>query len=148
MKKILVVLSLVLSLVPELFAQTKEPVTSIRFEIFNRTVRTKLTITKDSAISIGRKEQKFILINSNQWNALVNSLQSTDLAGISKLVSPTHNRDVDGASHCKIVIYTDKNIYQSQYFDSGKPMPELQKVYDAITVIADDIAKSGQTFTK
>jgi hypothetical protein len=127
-------------------AKQKETITKVEYETFARRGRTEVTITKDSAISIGRTEKKFILMTAEKWNAVAKSLNAVKLSVIPSWESPTHQREYDGASHCKISVSTKNNKYESQYFDSGKPMKQLQAVYDAIDNLRNDIDANGKEY--
>ena len=148
MKKIAVIILLLVSIAPNSFSQKKkmgkETITQIEMELFSRRGRTELAISKDSAISIGRTDKQFILLTTKQWNRLVSSLKGVKLPGIALLVSPTKDREFDGAQHCKISISTKKNKYESQYFDEGKPMKKMQRLYDAIAAIRNEINNNGK----
>lgn len=125
-------------------SKQKETITKVEYETFTRRGRTEVTITKDSAISIGRTEKKFILMNTAKWNELVKTLQAVKLSTIPSWSSPTKAREYDGAAHCKIAVSTKANTYESQTFDSGKPMKQLQGLYDAIDKIRNEIDADGK----
>ncbi|MBL0355417.1 MAG: hypothetical protein IPP72_00335 [Chitinophagaceae bacterium] len=145
MKRIaLVILSLIISshLYPQKKA-AKEPVTVIQFELFGRRGRTEMMITSEFAISKSRSEKKFIPMTADKWNALLTAVNHIDLPGLQKLKAPTSRRDVDGALHCRILICTKNEKYESQYFDSGIPMKQLQALYDKIEAIRSAIKDDG-----
>ncbi len=127
-------------------ATQKETITKIAFETFTRRGNIQVGITKDSAISIGRTEKKFILVSADKWNKILSSLKAVELASVPKWKSPTKQREYDGASHCRITVSTKKKIYESQYFDGGKPMKQLQALYDAIDAIRNDIDAEGKKY--
>lgn len=154
MKKILIPIILLLSLaafaIPQKKkikkAKQKETITKVEYETFARRGKTEVTITKDSAISIGRTEKKFILLTPTKWNELVKTLQAVKLSAIPSWASPTKAREYDGAAHCKIAVSTKANKYESQTFDSGKPMKQLQILYNAIDSIRNDIEAEGKEY--
>ncbi|MES2850697.1 MAG: hypothetical protein V4685_16680, partial [Bacteroidota bacterium] len=112
MKKILIpillLLSIVASAVPQKKkikkAKQKETITKIAFETFTRRGNIQVDITKDSAISIGTTEKKFILVSADKWNKILSSLKAVELASVPKWKSPTKQREYDGASHCRIMV--------------------------------------------
>ena len=128
-------------------AKQKETITKIAYETFARRGRTEVSITRDSAISIGKKEKKFILMNSAKWSALVNSLNTVKLPAIPSWASPTKAREYDGAAHCKIAISTKANTYESKYFDNGRPMKQLQALYNAIDSLRNEIETAGKEYS-
>lgn len=152
MKKILLPLLLLLSIVAFACPQKKklkkvkqqEAVTKIEYESFARRGRTEITITKDSAISIGKTDKKYILITPAKWTEITNALKSVKLSSIPTWESPTKQREVDGAAHCKIAVSTRANKYESQYFDGGKPMKQLQALYNVIEAIRKDVDSNGK----
>ena len=154
MKKILIPIILLLSITALAMPQKKkckkvkqkETITKVEYETFARRGRTEVAITKDSAISIGRTEKKYILMTAEKWNAVAKSLSAVKLSAIPSWKSPTHKREYDGASHCKISVSTKNNKYESQYFDNGTPMKQLQSLYDAIDNIRNDIEANGKEY--
>lgn len=155
MKKIFLILFLLLSIVSFAFPQKKkskkvkpkqEMVTQIEYESFSRRLRTHIIITKDSAVSTTRNDKKFILVSKAEWNALTASLQQVKLEAIPALVSPTHQRETDGAMHCRMIIITKSNRYESQYFDCGKPMKQLAAVYEKTEAIKNTIEEEGKQY--
>lgn len=127
-------------------AKQKETITKVEYQTFTRRGRTEVTITKDSAITIGSTERKFILMTPGKWNEITGTLKSTKLSSIPTWESPTKKREVDGASHCKMMVSTKANTYESQYFDGGKPMKGLKALYDAIGGIRNDIDSIGKPY--
>jgi competence protein ComGF len=154
MKKILLSIIILLSIAAFAYPQKKklkkqkDTITQIEYETFSRRGRTEVTITKDSAISIGRTERKFIVITTAKWNQLLKSVQALKLSTIPLLKAPTKKREYDGAAHCKITVSTKANKYESQYFDSGKPMKSLQALYDGIDKIRNTIDSDGEAYTE
>ena len=154
MRRIFIPLILFLSLTAFVYPQKKkvkkqkETITKVEFETFARRGRTEITITKDSAISIGRTEKKFILMTGDKWKEIVNSLKAVKLSSIPTWESPTKKREYDGASHCKIVVSTKTHQYESQYFDSGSPMKQLKALYDAIDTIRNEIDSDGKNYAE
>ena len=155
MKKILIPIILLLSITALAVPQKKkckkvkqkETITKVEYETFARRGRAEVFITKDSAISIGRTEKKFILMTPEKWNVVAKSLSGVKLSAIPSWVSPTHQREYDGASHCRIIVSAKNKKYESQYFDSGKPMKQLQALYDAIDNIRNDIDANGKVYS-
>ena len=154
MKKILLPILLLLSIIAFACPQKKkckktkqkEIITKVEYETFARRGRTEVTITADSAISIGRTEKKFILMTAAKWNAILNSVKAVKLSSIPTWESPTKRREYDGAWHCKISISTKAKKYESQYFDSGDPMKQLQALYDAIDSLRHAIESDGKQY--
>ena len=128
--------------------QKKETITKVSFETFTRRENVTVSITKDSAISIGRTGSKYTLTNADQWNKVLNSLKALQLSVIPKWVSPTKQREYHGASHCRIWVSTKSKTYESQYFDGGKPMKQLQALYDVIDEIRNNIDEEGKAYNK
>ncbi len=124
----------------------KETVTQIEYESFSRRFRTHVIITKDSAICTTRKDKKFTLVSAEEWKALTASLQQVKLEGIPAMVSPTNQREVDGASHSRISVSTKGNKYESQYFDGGRPMKQLAALYEKINEIKGAIEEKGEQY--
>jgi hypothetical protein len=127
-------------------ARQKETITKIEYHTFTRRGHTDVTITKDSAISIGRNEKKYMLMTAGQWNEITSTLRTIQISAIPGWESPTKKREVDGASHCKILVSTKTSTYESQYFDGGRPMKELQALYDAIAGVRSDIDSIGKPY--
>ncbi len=121
-----------------------ETVTKIEYENFARRGRTEITITKDSAISTNKAGKKYVLMTTAKWNELAATLKNIKLSAIPTWVSPTKAREYDGASHAKIAVSTKSNTYESQYFDGGKPMKQLQSLYDAIENLRSTIEEEGK----
>lgn len=155
MKKALVLLSLILPAV--LFAvpqkkkikKKKAPqsvvVTSIEFESFTRRQQIQLLIKQDSAIYTGRHDKKYILLTAQAWKDVTATLHEVKLEAIPGYESPTHRRETDGASHCRIKVVTTKSQYETQYFDGGQPMKQLKALYDRIEEIKNRIEATGKT---
>lgn len=129
-------------------AKQKETITKVEYQTFTRLGRTAITITKDSAISIGRTEKKFILMTGDKWKEITGALSAVKLSVVPALPSPTRQREVDGASHCRMTISTKNNTYESQYFDGGRPMKELKLLYDAIGSTRNEIDSIGQPYSE
>jgi hypothetical protein len=155
MKRILIPILLLVSIITFGVPQKKkkirkarqtETITKIEFESFARRGRTEVTITKDSVISIGRTEKKYILMTAEKWTVLMNALKKLKLDDIPNWQSPTKAREYDGAAHCKFLVSTKNKQYESQYFDSGKPMKQLQALYDAIENIRTVISEEGKVY--
>lgn len=127
-------------------AKQKETITKVAYETFTRGQRSEVTITKDSAISIGRTEKKFILITTQQWTEVCTAVKNITLSSIPGLQAPTKAREYDGAAHCRIAVSTKKDTYESQYFDGGQPMKELQALYDVIESIRSVIKEEGKEY--
>jgi len=125
-------------------AKQQPAITQIAYESFARRGRTDIVITKDSAISIGKNSRKYIMMSPAKWNELTASLKLVKLASIPTWVSPTKAREYDGASHSKISVSTKTTTYESQYFDGGKPMKQLQALYDAIDKLRVSIEEEGK----
>jgi hypothetical protein len=146
MKKITAILLLLLLSIqcfPQQKRAMKEPVISIAFELFGRRGKIHVKITPEFAISTGSTEKKFIVMTAEKWNELLAAANELKLSTISKLKSPTKRRETDGALHCRILISTKKNKYETQYFDSGIPMTELKSLYDKIEAIRNAINYDG-----
>lgn len=152
MKRILISILLLLSIASFAHPRKKKvkkqvhTITKVTFETFTRRGRTEVTVTKDSAISIGRNESKFILLPAGEWTKVVNSLKKVKLSEIPTWESPTKAREYDGAAHCQIVVCTKSKRYESQSFDGGHPMKQLQALYDVVQNFRNDIDTNGQEY--
>jgi hypothetical protein len=120
---------------------TNAAVTSVEFESVGRRGRTEIKITRDSMVLTTRTGKKVKAFSQAQWNKLLNTVEDVDLSMIHTLVSPTHQRDVDGALHCRFFISTATNRYETQHFDSGKPMKQLQSLYDCVEMLVAQMKK-------
>lgn len=129
-------------------ARQKDAITKIEYETFTRGNRSEVRITKDSAISIGRSEKKFILITEAKWNTVCAALKNVTLSAVPALEAPTKAREYDGAAHCKIIISGKSVSYESKYFDGGHPMKELKQLYDVIESIRTEIKDEGKTYVQ
>ncbi len=127
-------------------AKQKEAITKVEYETFTRGQRYDVTITKDSVISIGRTGKKFILVTTEQWNEICAAVKNVTLSSIPGLQAPTKAREYDGAAHCRIAVSTKKNTYESQYFDGGQPMKQLQALYDVIENIRSVVKEEGKEY--
>lgn len=149
MKRITTIFALMLFLV-QCYPQkkmVKDSITAIEFELSGRRGRTVVKITNEFAISTSRTEKRFIVMTADKWKELLDTVNKINLPGISKLKSPTSRRDVDGALHCRIFLYTKNKKYESQYFDSGIPMTALKSLYDKIEAIRNAINDDGDIWT-
>ncbi len=114
-------------------------ITAIGFEMFGRRGKNECLIVPGTVTDSGRLGKRKATISRQQWNELVNAIKQLNLKTIHKLKSPTSQRDVDGALHCRIMIRTKKKEYLSSYFDSGHPMKQLKKLYEKIEAIRNQL---------
>ncbi|HOZ78515.1 MAG TPA: hypothetical protein PLY34_11000 [Ferruginibacter sp.] len=126
----------------------KDTITRVEFEMFTRGTRSEVTITRDSAINIGRTEKKFILIPKAKWDEICVALKNVSLLSIPALEAPSKAREYDGAAHCKIIVVTKSSRYESKYFDGGQPMKQLQALYDVIESIRNTITDKGAAYVQ
>jgi hypothetical protein len=155
MKKILLPILLLLAIVSFAYPQKKRKkmkppqpaITKVVFESVARGNNAAITFTKDSAISIGRRHSKYILLSAKDWSTITNSVKKIKLADIPKWEAPTKAREYDGATHCTISVSTKNSQYQSQTFDGGQPMKQLQALYNAIDSLRNKINEDGKTYT-
>lgn len=126
-------------------AQSKEMknivITSVEFESVGRRGRTEIKICRDSMVLITRSGTKTKALTPAQWTKLLNTLQDADLSMMHTWASPTYQREVDGALHCRFFISTPTQRYETQHFDSGKPMKQLQSLYDFVELLTLQIKK-------
>lgn len=156
MKKVFIPLLLLLSIAAVALpqkkkakkAKQKETITKVEFETFTRGNRAEVTITKDSAISIGTREKKYIVMSAAKWNELCVALKKVSLSSIPVWEAPTKAREYDGAAHCRIMVSTKNKTYESKYFDSGQPMKQLQALYDVIDSLRNTISEEGKEYAE
>lgn len=155
MKKILLPVFLLLTVTVFALPQKKKKkikrqqpaITKVEFESIARGSNIQLRITRDSAISIGRKESKYMVLPAAEWNTILSSIKNIKLTDIPNWEAPTKAREYDGAPHCTIVVTTKDNQYTSQTFDGGQPMKQLQALYNAIDSLRTKINEEGKIYT-
>ncbi len=118
-----------------------DTVTQVSFESFSRMRQTQIAITPDSFVITTNTGREAAAITKAQWNKIKATLKAVKLAKIPSLVSPTHNREFDGAMHCRITVSTIATQYESQYFDDGRPVKPLQALYDEILALQKEFGK-------
>lgn len=155
MKKILLPVLLLLTVAAFALPQKKKKkikrqqpaITKVAFESFTRGSSVQLHITKDSAISIGRKESKYLLLSAADWHTICGSIKNVKLTDMPNWEAPTKAREYDGAPHCTIMVATKDKQYTSQTFDGGQPMKQLQALYNAIDSLRTKINEEGKAYT-
>jgi hypothetical protein len=115
-------------------------VNKIEFRTGSRAFHKRIVLTKDSVIvmvnssldNIQSNDSK-TLIQTEEWNKLINSLQGVDIRQLEKLKSPTMKRAVDAADGSTLTVVTEKESNHS--FDDLEPNEQLKKLLDIVLEI-------------
>ncbi len=77
------------------------------------------------------------MVEPSQWENIISQVSRIDLKKLNQILSPTVARAGDGAPYAKLIIHTNKNTYETQYFDAGVPMTEIWDVLFLINEMLD-----------
>ena len=115
-----------------------EKVKEFSYETFTRGYRKTILIRADSTfIKELNQPQKLIRRKTapTAWANLLQAISGHKLTGLTNLPAPTNKRERDAARYSSITITTNRNSYNSGYFDDQQPNPKLAKLMTAISQV-------------
>ncbi|GAA4411430.1 hypothetical protein GCM10023187_37230 [Nibrella viscosa] len=80
-----------------------------------------------------------------QWKQLLENLQSIKLANLPAIKTSIERSAVDAAYSAQVTVKTDKQAYESNFFDHTTPPNELANVVKTIIASAKGIAPEEST---
>lgn len=125
-------------------SQVHDSIVRIEFNSLARGFHEQVVITPDS-VSVLKKGSKTEekdksytrVLDKEEWEKLINSLNDVLLSDIPELKSPTRNRTFDGATHSSIVITVKNDQSWGHAFDDENPHKKLQLLMNTIREIAN-----------
>lgn len=121
-------------------AQDSNIVNMIEFSTLSRSGHYEhIIITQDSFfINITERRTNTVdtsfssSLKTNEWQAIIQSLENIPLSEIDDLESPTMKRTYDGARHSEIIISTKNNKTFNHLFDDENPHEKLNPLMNKI----------------
>ena len=77
--------------------------------------------------------------NKNSWSKLMNALDAIDLKNISNLKAPNEARFYDGAAIAQLIITQENTSFETNSFDHGKPLVEIETQVKKILSLSKNI---------
>jgi hypothetical protein len=121
--------------------EPQEQILSFEYEASARGSYQQILITKSKVLKTTKRGGNLTGVASDieDWNKLIELLETIHLEAIPKLEAPSKDFQFDGAAISRLKIVSNEKTYETHSFDHGNPPKEIVELVKEILSISENI---------